>query len=42
MKVPATVRIGSQTYSTDTPLPVSANGYVDVVVRDYLKAYALP
>jgi hypothetical protein len=76
MRVPGTVHIGSQTYSTDTPLPVtlcsasrtisvdrsgsrptrevgdrvvscepitvSANGYVDVVVRDYLKAYALP
>jgi lysophospholipase L1-like esterase len=76
MRVPGTVRIGSQTYPTDTPVPVtlcaarrtttidqsgtrpmrevgekvvscspitvSAAGYVDVVVRDYLNAYALP
>ena len=76
MRVPGTVRIGDQTYRTDTPVPVtlctsgrtvsvdrsgprpvreagervvscepitvSAAGYVDVVVRDYLKAYPLP
>ena len=74
--VPATVRVGSQTFPTDTPVPVtlcsnrtvttvdrserrptkedratvlsctpltvSAPGYVDVVIRDYLKAQPLP
>ena len=76
MRVPGTVRIGSGTYRTDTPVPVtlcsgsrvavvdrsgtrptrevvervitcepitvSAAGYVDVVVSDYLKATPLP
>jgi lysophospholipase L1-like esterase len=75
-RVPATVHVGSQTFPTDQPLPVtlctnrrvtsidrsglkptrevlgtaltcepitvSATGYADVVIRDYLKAYALP
>ncbi|MGH7527474.1 MAG: SGNH/GDSL hydrolase family protein [Gemmatimonadales bacterium] len=70
--VPASVRIGAQTFATDTPIPltlctrsvspadreegkplrpgvvrctpitVSAAGYVDVVIRDYLKAQPLP
>lgn len=70
--VPASVRVGAQTFATDTPIPVtlctrqvsrayredgklaptgvvsctpitvSAAGYVDVVIRDYLKAQPLP
>ncbi len=75
--IPATVRVGGQTFPTNTPVPltlctkatqyrvdpesgrrltkevvgtsvtcapltVSASGYVDVVIRDYLKAQPLP